>query len=107
MGTARAKLPAVAATGRRSSRPRTEYTPQHAPAASIRIDPHTGGALAPFAVRCHNPAIASMHPSQSIARGRSPRQRPQPIIVICTLANSSSAPAPAVMCSYAKVNASV
>jgi hypothetical protein len=50
------------------------------------------------------PAAAAAMPIHDRTRGRSPEAMPQPIIVICTEPNSSSAPVAAPMRTYANVN---
>ena len=46
-GAARAKLPAVTASGSATPRPRSEYTPQATPAIAIRRRRASGGAVTP------------------------------------------------------------
>src|SRR5262249_44058500 len=94
---ARAKLPAVAASGSGRSGPTSEYTPQHTPATAMSARPIGSGAVTPGTVSTMRPPIASSTPIQSIRAGRSPRMSPAPIIVTCTAPNSTREPTLALM----------
>src|SRR5450830_1147931 len=91
-GRARLKLPAVLAVALLLPRPRSEYTPQATPAIIIKIAPSSGGADSPGNIRPINPVQASINPANCTRPSRSPRHRPQPIIVACTAPKSSRAP---------------
>src|SRR5262249_48379376 len=80
-GTARAKLPALAASGRVAARPNSEYSPQVTPARNISAAPAGGGASRLGRFSSTSPVAATAKPIHCRTVGRSPRTRPPPIIV--------------------------
>jgi len=93
MGTARAKLPAVSASGRAEPLPRTEYAPQATPAASMSAAPPNEGVTQPGSRRISTPSAAVAAPATCAGSRRSPALGPHAIIVICTAPKRRSAPA--------------
>jgi len=92
-GVARRKLPAVTAVGSPPAvRPRSVYTAQATPAPAISRPADKDGVASPGSSSHTSPALAAARPSHCSGSSRSPRHRPQPIIVVCTTPNSSSAP---------------
>ena len=77
-------------------RPRSEYTAQATPAASINRAPAKGGAEKPGSNNPSRPAKANDRPSHCSALKRSPFHKPWPIMLACTAPNRINAPVAAV-----------